>query len=110
MIYILGVGYNLLSHIAYVNKYGHIAYKSNRQARKGTRATGNNKNSLYRIQVPFPSGFEPEPCNNYQQRGYCKFGSSCKFSHTEKMNSRAYDGGQKSYGSKGIRRKKDWFA
>ena len=46
------IGRNLLKHIKYTNKFGHMFYKSDEQTLQGTHATGNKSNSKYRIPVP----------------------------------------------------------
>ena len=46
---IISYGYNLLQYINYDQKY--MYYKNDDQTRKGTRATGQRKNSLYKIEV-----------------------------------------------------------
>ena len=48
----MSFGQNLLEHIDYTNRYGFMHYKSDKQTFHGTRATGNKKNSQYRIAVP----------------------------------------------------------
>ena len=48
----MSFGQNLLEHIDYTSRYGFMYYKSDKQTFLGTRATGNKRNSQYKIAVP----------------------------------------------------------
>ena len=49
------IGRNLALKTKYENKRGSMLYKTNDQTRRGTRATGQVVNHVYRMQVPIPN-------------------------------------------------------
>jgi len=46
----------LIKMFAYYSDYGFLAYKTEEQTAKGTRATGNKENFTYRLEVPKSPG------------------------------------------------------
>ncbi|KAA0202497.1 hypothetical protein HAZT_HAZT008352 [Hyalella azteca] len=52
----ISYGKNIVKLLRYFNDKRHINYKTNEQSAKGTRATGNKDNFLYKLRVPGPPG------------------------------------------------------
>ncbi|KAA0202498.1 hypothetical protein HAZT_HAZT008353 [Hyalella azteca] len=63
---ILRYGMNIVMLLKYFNDKGYIPYKTNEQSAKGTRATGNQVNCLYKLPVA-------RRWSEYQQPGTARF-------------------------------------
>lgn len=55
---VLKCGQNIIKKMNYTSNYCHVAFKTNHQAIKGTRAMGVRKNYIYRLPVPPPNMYE----------------------------------------------------